>query len=387
MITSRLSLSIIIIFLFILSCPFAAASISVGNVVITPAGDLVSGTTEVTASLIVDFAGESGLTFPSESTLHFYSDLENAQWSPVLLQNGIENTRPLSLGNNFNVNGWELSYPTTKNEISFRMTLTGTTPRVDASKNITVIKVEELNTKNVAVKESAVIKERYVSNPAEVKGLVQAEKGKLDAFRISIDSAASKGVNTDTAEVQYTAAKVALESAAKATSVQSSQQYATAAERAIADGEKSIGDSLTQKMITEAGEPIDLLDEQIVFFRVNRSMTADARVADIQARRDRAAGLISTANDLRKEGKFTDAQAKIGEARNVADQAYEAALALRKEVGESSNPTELITKPLESSVSFLKGALIWIGVGLILVVLVVVGVILMRRRSGWDELG
>jgi transglutaminase/protease-like cytokinesis protein 3 len=267
------------------------------------------------------------------------------------------------------------------------MTLTGTTPRVDASKNITVIKVEELNTKNVALKESAVIKERYVSNPAEVKGLVQAEKGKLDAFRTSIDSAASKGVNTDTAEVQYTAAKVALESAAKATSVQSSQQYATAAERAIADGEKSIGDSLTQKMITEAGEPIDLLDEQIVFFRVNRSMTADARVADIQARRDRAAGLISTANDLRKEGKFTDAQAKIGEARNVADQAYEAALALRKEVGESSNPTELITKPLESSVSFLKGALIWIGVGLILVVLVVVGVILMRRRSGWDELG
>ncbi|MDD1718198.1 MAG: hypothetical protein LUO88_03885, partial [Methanoregulaceae archaeon] len=126
-----------------------SAGVIVKNLQITPSSDLVSGETPVTADFVLQFTGSGGETFPTEDSLVMSTDLESAEWKMVLVQNGIENPPSTEKGRNVEVNGWVLSYPSSKNDISMKVSLAGTTPKVTASGNSTLVRVAEQHNREV----------------------------------------------------------------------------------------------------------------------------------------------------------------------------------------------------------------------------------------------
>lgn len=370
----------------------ASGAISVGSVTITPNGDFISGETQASVSFVVDFPGEGGQTFDSQASLRFSTDLENAQWSPILIQNGIENVRPVQSGQSISINGWELSYPTSKNEISLRVSLEGTAPKVTPSKNITVVKIAELNGKNTEKKDTAVTRERFVTNPQDMKGDITKKRAELENLRTLIDQAAAEGIDVTAAEGKYASAKASLENADRTTNLQTAQSHITAATAAINEGQAALGDQFTQKLITSAKQPIDLIDEQLTYFTVNRSLGSDPRVVALKTKRENVAAMITEAENLRSQGRFSEAQEKAKEARTSGDAVYEESLKLRKDLGESvALPGGDVFGGIGGIFGGAGSLLVsMIPIFVIIVVIVIIAAValyLYRRRSGWDELG
>ena len=389
---STLKTSLIVLIILIAGIAVASASISVKNIAITPSGDLVSGQTPpnpVSASFVIDFNPTGGETFPSGETLTMSTDLENGQWSYITSLDGNPNPAVTANGRNLNINGWVLSYPS-KRELSMRVTLNGAVPTVTASGNKTIIRVAELSGKSEALSGSEVIKERYVINPADKNKAISDVKTALTAFRTLIDEEAAKGIETTAAMEKYSAANAAIQNAEKSTSFAAAQTYLTNAKALLKDGQTALERATAQQVINEAQTPIDQTDDLITYFKVNRSMGKDPRLAPIIQKRDRAADLLSEANDLLPKNDFSGAKDKALQSSDIATQSYNAALALRKDVGEA-NPLDSVTKGVGgifgSAASGLGGVLIYIAIIVVIAVVVVIGIILYRRRqSDWDEL-
>lgn len=389
---STLKTSLIVLLILIAGVTAVSASISVKNIAITPNGDLVSGQTPpnpVTASFVIDFISSGGETFPSGETLTMSTDLENGQWSYITSLDGNPNPAVTANGRNLNINGWVLSYPS-KRELSMRVTLNGVVPTVTASGNKTIIRVAELSGKSEAIANSEVIRERYVINPADKNKAISDVKTALTAFRALIDEKAQQGVETTAAMAKYSAANTAISNAEKSTSFSSAQTYLTNAQALLKDGQMALDRAMAQQVINEAQTPIDQTDSLITYFKVNRSMGNDPRLAQIIQKRDRAADLLSEANDLLPKNDFSGAKSKALESSDVASQSYDAALALRKDIGEA-NPLDSVTKGLGgifgSAASGIGSIIIYIAIIAVIAVVVVIGIILYRRRrSDWDEL-
>jgi hypothetical protein len=389
---STLKTSLIILIILIAGIAAVSASISVKNVAITPTGDLVSGQTPpnpVAVSFVIDFTATGGETFPSEETLTMSTDLENGQWSYITSLDGNPNPAVSANGRNLNINGWVLSYPS-KRELSMRVTLNGDVPTVTASGNKTILRVAELSGKSEAIAASEVIKERYVINPADKTKAVSDVKTGLTAFRTLIDEKAAQGIDTTAAMEKYSAANTAIQNAEKSSSFSAAQTYLNNAQALLKDGQSALDRSIAQEMINEAQTPIDQTDDLIVYFKVNRSMGKDPRLEAIIQKRDRAADLLSEANDLLPKNDFAGAKEKALQSSDMATGSYNAALALRKEIGEA-NPLDSVTKGIGGifggAASGIGSILIYIVIIAVIAVVVVIGIILYRRRhSDWDEL-
>ena len=72
-------------------------------------------------------------------------------------------------------------------------------------------------------------------------------------------------------------------------------------------------------------------------------MGNDPRLAPIIQKRDRAADLLSEANDLLPKNDFAGAKDKALQSSDMATESYNAALALRKDIGEA-NPLDSVQK-------------------------------------------
>lgn len=365
--------------LVIFSCLIAgaAAYAIVGNVGIAPATDFISGETHVSVSFMIDFPASGGETFSSEDSLQMSTDLTDARWSPVLILDGIETQQPDEVGSNVNINGWELSYPA-KRDVSMKVTMEGTAPVVSNSENKTILRVATLSAKNTVAPGSEVIKERYVINPSEMQSSVSSARADLSAFRALIDEKSAHGVDISEAEAKYAEADTAMQGATTSTSFVVEQGYVNNAEAAIAAGKTLLDKASTVKVIQDAQTPIDQTDDLITYFKVNRSMGADPRLAPIITERERAADLLSDANDLNSQGNYAQAQAKATEALDKGNQALNDAQALKKAIGDN---------PFSAIGSAIGGSLMYIGIIVVIAVVVVLGIVLYRRRNKWDELG
>jgi hypothetical protein len=89
---------------------------------------------------------------------------------------------------------------------------------------------------------------------------------------------------------------------------------------------------------------------------------------------------ISTANDEITNGNYAQARAKAQEAFNKGNESYTDALA-RKKVLESGWFSGIQLPNIK-----VPGG-IFLIIGIIVVVLAVVGYVIYRKRSRWDELG
>ncbi|MDD4138558.1 MAG: hypothetical protein PHT99_11820, partial [Methanoregula sp.] len=121
--------------------PAEGPSFEVDSVVVSPTGDLASGT-PVTVAFRVNFSETGNETFPSADELQMSTGLEKPRWSSVLVLDGVENPQPDFTDRLLSVSGWVLSYPPSNGEW-LAVTLSGTAPRVTSPVNVTLFAVTE----------------------------------------------------------------------------------------------------------------------------------------------------------------------------------------------------------------------------------------------------
>jgi CHASE3 domain sensor protein len=179
-------------------------------------------------------------------------------------------------------------------------------------------------------------------------------------------------------EVKYNEAQDKIDSARSRPSNQyaGAQEDLTAATAAIKDGETALDKAWAENEVAAAQVPITNVDAIIAWFKGNSSTANDQQLPTIITKREVAVSYVSTANDDIASGSYTQARQKAQDAFLKANESYTEALARQKELSSGwSLPIPKINSTM------------FIILGVVAVILVVVGVIIYRKRSRWDELG
>jgi len=363
--------TVIILFLIVCIQAVSAEAVSVSSVTVDPSGSLTPGT-----PVTVQFKIETS-DFPSSGEIRLFTDLDNPKWTYTVIVNGIENIRPVEGGRTLAIVGFELSYKPS-DEVSVRTTLEGVAPPVTETSNKTLIRITEYDSNGKAVTSSEVEKTALVINTEDVASTIAAADAELQVYRTHIDEKAALGIDTTTAEVKYNEAQVKVDSARS----RPSNEYAgalgdlTAATAAIKDGETALDRAWAEYEITAAQVPINNVDAIIAWFKGNSSTANDQQLPTIITKREVAVSYISNANDHIAAGDFVLARQKAQDAFLKGNESYTEALVLQKQRMSGWIPS----LPKLNSTMF-------IILGIVAVILVVVGVIIYRKRSRWDELG
>jgi hypothetical protein len=371
-------IGILIVLISIVS--IASASVSVGNIAISPSGDLVSGQTQSSASFTVNFGSSGGYTFENTNSLQMETELEDATWSYSIILDGIENPAKTESGPNIRLSGWELSYPSDRT-ISLKVKVAGTAPVVTTSAEKIVMRVRELGSGNTLVG-TEVVKKKMVLNPSTIGESVQSESARMSSLRNELDRLAGSGLDLTSAEAKHGQATAYLQSAEKATDVARKQSDLSAAQKLLDEVEDMVLLMGAEHAISTAEGSIDQTEELITYFKVNKSMGSDARLMPIIARWELAADKLSDARDLYNEGKYAEAEVKASEAAVKGDEVLNDAMALKDKV--DSNPLSGIVSGLSGAIS---GTIVTIIIIIVIAIIAIVGIILFRRRRKWDELG
>jgi hypothetical protein len=370
----------ILIAVSLIICIQGVSAFSVSSITVDPSGSLVPGTS-VLVSYKVDFSASGDETFPSSNELQMSTDLDQAIWSYSIVLDGIDQPQPSGSGRVLSVSGWILSYPSSVEE-SLKVTLEGKAPTVSQTTNKTMIKIQEIDSRNNVISSTVVERTATVVNVAEVQSKVTEKESELQAFRSHIDEKSALGVDTTSAEVKYSEAQQKISAARSLPSNQYSQALSNlnGAQTAIDDGKTALDRAWAEHEVTNAAIPINNVDRVIAWFKGNSSTRDDVQLPAIIAKREVAVSYISTANDEISNGNYPQARNKAQEAFNKGNESYTDALA-RQKVLESGLFGWLRLPSIK-----LPGGTFLI-VALIVVVLAVVGFVIYRKRSRWDELG
>jgi hypothetical protein len=191
------------------------------------------------------------------------------------------------------------------------------------------------------------------------------------------------GIDTAEGEVKYSEAKQKIDTAKKAPSTQYTQSFANldAAQKAIDDGEVALERAWAESEVTNAQVPISNVDVIIAWFRGNASTRDDTQLPAIITKREVAVSYISTATDEISNGQYAQARAKAQEAFNKGNESYTDALKRQYDIEHGGLFSWLKLPNIK-----LPGGIFFI-VAIVVVVLAVVGYVIYRKRSHWDELG
>jgi hypothetical protein len=361
-----------ILILLLILCIQTVSAISVPSVTIDPSGSLTPGT-----PVTVQFKVENSGVFPSGGEIQLFTDLDKPSWTYTIIVNGIENLRPVMGGRTLTIVGFELSYKTS-DEVSVRVTLEGVAPPVSQTSNKTLIRITEYDANGKPVTSTQVEKTAQVINTGEVATTIANADSDLQVYRTHIDEKAALGIDVSVAEVKYTEAQEKIDSARS----RPSNQYAealgdlTAATAAIKDGETALDKAWAEYEIAAAQVPINNVDVIIAWFKGNTSTENDQQLPTIITKREVAVSYISNANDNIAGGNFAQARQKAQDAFLKGNESYTEALARQKQLMSGWIPS---LPKINSTVGII--------IAIVAVILVVVGVIIYRKRSQWDELG
>jgi len=357
-----------------------AASISVANIAITPSTDLISGQSQVRATFTVNFPSSGGYTFDDANTLQLSSEMGSPSWTYAIVLDGIENPSKTEVGQNVNINGWILAYPS-KRELSMKVTMESVAPIVTASEEKVVIAVRELNEAGSSISSSEVVKKKLVINPAQIATSISEAKSSLSAMRGEIDQLAASGIDVSSLEQKYSDASSAIQAAESTSDVSKAQQSLASANSALSAAGVLVKELGIQKIISDVDISLEQVNGMITDFKVNRSMTSDSRVTSLILIHDYAADLVSEAKDLMPDD-YDQAINKANEAKIKADEALTQALDLKEQV--EANP---FASAGTMFAGVLTGGIVIVIVVAVIVVIAVIGLLLFRRRRKWDELG
>jgi hypothetical protein len=369
-------LAILAVIALILFVP-AVSAFTVEGMTIDPSGSLTPST-PVTVSFKVGFAASSGETFPSGSDLVMTTDLTDAKWTYTIILDGVENPRNPLGGKTLDLSGFELSYPSKVDE-SIRVTLEGTAPTVDTTTLKDMVLLKELDSNGNIV--SSVNKSALIINTGDVTRIIALENTNLSTFRSHIDEKSAIGIDTSAAETDYNNAQAQISTATSrpATQYADALNDLAAAQASIDAGEIAVDKAWAESEVANAQIPITNVDAVIAWFKGNQSTANDPQLASIVAMREVAVSYISNANDYITSGNYDQARSKAADAFSKGNESYTDALARQKQLMNSGWFSSITLPKLPGG--------IFLIVGVIVVVLVVVGVIIYRKRSRWDELG
>jgi hypothetical protein len=361
-----------VLILLLIVCIQTVSAISVPSVTVDPSGSLTPGT-PVTVQFKIEHSG----VFPSGGEIQLFTDLDKPKWTYTIIVNGVENLRPVMGGRTLTIIGFELSYKTS-DEVSVRVTLEGVAPPVTQTSNKTLIRITEYDSNGKPITSSQVEKTAQVINTEEVASTITSADADLQVYRTHIDEKAALDIDTSAAEVKYNEAQEKIDSARS----RPSNQYAealgdlTAATAAITDGETALDKAWAEYEVAAAQVPINNVDAIIAWFKGNTSTANDQQLPTIITKREVAVSYISNANDNIAEGNYAQARQKAQDAFLKGNESYTEALARQKQL---LSGWSILFPKINSTVLII--------IGIVAVILVVVGVIIYRKRTQWDELG
>ncbi|HUT37873.1 MAG TPA: hypothetical protein VMW77_01060 [Methanoregula sp.] len=359
-----------ILILFIIVCIPPVCAISVSPISIDPSGSLTPGT-PVTVSFKIENSG----VFPSDGEIQLFTDLDKQRWTYTIIVNSIENLRPVMSGRTLSISGFELSYKS-DDDVSVRITLEGTTPAVTQTSNKTIVRITEYDGAGKPITSTQVEKTAMVINIGEVASTIAAADADLQVYRMHIDEKAVIGIDTSAAEAKYNEAMQKINSARS----RPSNQYAAAlsdlnaATVAIADGETALDKAWAENEVAAAQVPINNVDAVIMWFKGNTSTANDQQLPTIITKREVAVSYLSNAQDAISDGNYAQARVKAQDAFAKGNESYTEALARQKQLLSGWSLPKI-------------DGIVFIVLGIVAVALIVVGVIIYRKRSRWDELG
>ncbi len=307
------------------------AGVDVGYVNVKPAGDLESGKTNVTADFQIDFISTAGETFPSDENILLSTQLDNPIWNYVIVLDGVENPRPASSKSQLSLTGWELSYKDKEEQV--KVTLKGSAPKVNTSKQIEVVSISTTGA-NSKVKEQVKNVSAFVTNPSELTGDIGGVQAKVKALQNDIAKYKADGIDTSKADQKVKDANAALQTAAKETFA-NAKIYMDNAGTYVQDGYTYLDMGISQKTIADAKEAIDRTDEWITYFKGDKKMETDPRLAPIITKREFAAEYAANAQELFDQGKYTDAKQKAEDAFTKATEVFNDTQNLNNEINQT----------------------------------------------------
>ena len=361
-----------IIFLLALSCVVQAASaLNVKTEKINPESGALEPGQQVTAhyvlsyNMVQDSGGDKSLQTMNDEMLEFSTGLQNPSWDFTVYRGGTAvSTLPTRSGNNPKLMEYEISYGA---DAELDVQLRGTVPKTGSS-NILIVKIEHL--------QGDVVKDTYskvrdVVNPDQVVTSLTVQQQNLKVLKADIDDKAAKGVDVSAAQAKYDAANQALTSAASVGPSQAAGYIATAT-KAMDEAKSLLDEAWARKEVSNTAATIEELDGMITYFVENRSMGSDSQVVAIRTLRESAVQYYTQAKDALNANNYPLARSKATDGQNKANEALADANALREKIGEGF--------------SINGNLLLYVGIGIV-VILVVAGVVIYRKKTGWDELG
>jgi hypothetical protein len=365
----------IIIAVSLIFCIHAVSAFAVSSITVDPSGSMTANT-PVIVTFKIQISGAGDETFASDDELQLSTDLEKAQWSYSLVLDGIDMPQPDNSGRVLSVSGWVLSYPSEKEE-SLQVTLQGISPTVSTTTEKSMIKITEYDGHGNPIAGSIVQRNATIVNMEDIQRQVNEMKTSLQTYRSHIDEKSALGIDTAAAEGKYSEAQSKVSAAEKTPSTQYQQAftYLDAAKAAIDDGETALDRAWAESEVINAQIPINNVDIIIGWFRGNKTTAEDSQLAAIIAKREVAVSYISNANDEISKGNYAQARVKAQDAFNKGNESYTDAI--KRQFDIEHGGWKLPNIP---------GG-IFLIVGIVVVVLAVVGFIIYRKRSHWDELG
>jgi hypothetical protein len=377
----RLTVILLLTFVFLCLVQACAALTTVGAITTSPSqlnalkpGDIVS---EVTGTIKLPPSGDQ--TFALDDTLEFYTQLDNAKWSVSIVINGIENPPRSFGGKHASILGMDLAYVSTKYEVEVKFSMeNGAVPTSFTSGNIILARALEVDPQSNQVG-AGVYVNGTVLNPAVLQTQLDSVKAKLATLKADIDAKNALGVDTSASQAKYQAASSALDTAttdiiSSPTSVQALLDTAT---NNINDASVALDKAWADQSIQQAKVQLASVDGLINEFTVNDSLkTTDSRLVAIINKRDLAAQSISSANDFFTGSNYPSARGKAVDGLNLANQAWNLSLDLKTELGQGFS-----LPGLPNLGAFLPVIVV------VLIVAVIAGVIIYRKKTQWDELG
>jgi len=360
-----------ILVLLLICCIHAVSAFSAGSIAIDPSGSLTPNS-PVTVTFKID-AGD----FASDSEIQIFTDLDKPKWTYTIIVNDVENLRPVFGGRTLAISGFELSYKKS-DTVAVRVSLEGLAPAVDKTTNKTLIRITEYDGNNKAITSTQVEKTALVINTGDVTATIQASDTELQDYRTQIDEKAALGIDTSAAEAKYNEANQKINSARSRPSNQYAEALADldAAKTAIEDGKTVLDKAWAEYEIATAQVPINNVDAIIGWFKGNASTANDQQLSTIITMREVAVSYISNANDNIAQGNYAQARQKAQDAFAKGNESYTDALARQKQL---MSGWSLPIPKINSTVGII--------IAVVAVILIIVGVVIYRKRSQWDELG
>jgi hypothetical protein len=338
--------------------------------------DIVS---EVSGTVKLPPSGDQ--TFADKDSLELYTQLNNAKWSVSIVVGGIENPPKTFGGHRATIDGWELSYPLSNYEegVKVKFTLTdGVVPALAPSGDIILVRAQELDSSSNPVGAS-VTKNGTVINTEALKPQIDAMKAKLAELKASIDEKSDLGVDTTVAQQHYDAAKAALDSATIKldTSPAEVNGLLTQAGTAGLEAMDALDQEWAAMTIQQADDMITSVNGLVTEFKVNDSLKeTDPRLVPIINKYDLAARSLSDAKNSFDQKAYPAVRSDAAQSLGYANEAWNLSLSLKQEMGKG-----FALPGLPNLGAFLPILLVAV------VILVIAGVIIYRRKMHWDELG